>query len=251
MSKYLQKIFDGPLTRGNPQPSVGNKFQTGSPLDLALMFDTTGSMYGHLEEVRRELSRLASEIHNAIPNARLAVIAYGDYGDHYVTKVLEFTDQYNCVKAFVDSVGRTSGGDAPEAVEEALFRANQLNWRIGSSRAVVLVGDAPPHGVVDPIKQYDYRAESNGLGQKGVKIYATQCGSDAGTERVFKWMAANTKGTYLRLENIRDLVDLLVGICMKEVGLLEAYTAKLAAGGQLIGSKANVFKQLTDRSDAR
>ena len=109
-----------------------------------------------------------------LPNARVGVIAYGDYGDDYVTKVLDLTDNFNAVKDFVRSVEKTDGGDFPEAVEEALYRANQLNWRIGSSRAVVLVGDAPPHGVEDSMRQYDYKAEANALGDRRVSEFTRQ-----------------------------------------------------------------------------
>jgi hypothetical protein len=251
MSEFLQKIWDKQITtRKDEKPSASSKFKTATSLDVVLMFDTTGSMYRFLEEVRRELSRLVSEIHDSVPNTRVGVIAYGDYGDPYVTQVLDLTDNFNAVKDFVRSVEGTSGADFPEAVEEALYRANQLNWRIGSNRAVVLVGDAPPHGVEDSMRQYDYKAESNALGRKGAKIYATECGTHEPTERAFRWMAKQTNGTYLKLENIRDLVDLLIGICMKEVGLLDAYMVKLTKNSSLTESKAKVFKQLTDSSNA-
>lgn len=253
MSEFLQKIWDKQLARKDEKPSASNKFQTTTALDVVLMFDTTPSMYEFLEEVRRELSRLASEIHHSVPNVRMGVIAYGDYdSDIYVTEVLDLTDNFKAVTKFVGSVRpQTTGRDWPEAVEEALNQANQLNWRIGSSRAVVLVGDAPPHGVEesDPIRTYDYKVEANALGKKGVKIYATQCGTYPSTEPVFRWMAAQTKGTYLKLENIQDLVDLLIGICMKEVGLLGAYMEKLAASKSLTDSKVKVFKQLTGASN--
>src|SRR5258708_5351350 len=110
-------------------------------------------MYGYLEEVRRELSRLATEIPESAPDAHMSVIAYGDYGDCYVTKVLDLTHDFDAVKGFVTSVEATGGGDFPEAVEEALNQANTLNWRNGSTRALILIGDAPPHGVVDAMRQ--------------------------------------------------------------------------------------------------
>jgi hypothetical protein len=204
-------------------------------------------MYGYLEEVRHELNRLAKQVHTSIPNVRMGVIAFGDYCDAnstYVTKVLDLTTEFDKVQSFVKQVERTSGGDAPEAVEEALFEANRLGWRIGSSRAIILVGDAPPHGIIDSAPKRDYKAEGNALGQKGVKIYATQCGKDLSAAEAFRWLSSQTKGTYLNLENISDLVDLLIGVCMKEVGLLESYTEKLESDKKLTGSKAQIFKQL-------
>jgi hypothetical protein len=55
----------------------------------------------------------------------------------------------SAVKRFVEFVEPTGGDDAPEAVEEALYEANQLDWRVSSHRAAILIGDAPQHGITD------------------------------------------------------------------------------------------------------
>ncbi|XWK89956.1 MAG: vWA domain-containing protein [Phormidium sp.] len=242
---------------GETNPTQVTQGVSPRQLDVAFIFDTTGSMYPYLEQVRHELTRLASEVYKSVPNVRMGVVAYGDYCDAnstYVTKVLDLTTDFEKVRSFVGQVEKTGGGDTPEALEEALFQANRLNWRIGSSRAIVLVGDAPPHGVIDAASNclygHDYKTEGNSLGQKGVKIYATQCGRDSSTEQVFRWLASQTGGVYLNLENIADLVDLLIGVCMKEVGLLESYTQKLQANNLLTGSKARLLNQLKGSSDA-
>lgn len=220
-------------------------------LDVAFVFDTTGSMYQYLEEVRRQLTRVAVEVHNFISNVQMGVIAFGDYCDAnttYVTKVLDLTFDFDIVRTFIQHVEKTEGGDAPEAVEEALFEVNRLNWRVGSNRAIVLVSDAPPHGVVDSasncIYGHNYKTETNALRKQMIKIYAIQCGDDSSTEQIFRWFAGQTDGVYLNLENIADLVDLLIGICMKEMGLLENYTQKLKSDRILTDSKARLLKQL-------
>ena len=72
-----------------------NKQQTIKPsqkLDVTLNFDTTVSMHGYLEDVRNQLNHLSQEIRQAVPQAKMGVVAYGDYCDAqttYVTKVLE------------------------------------------------------------------------------------------------------------------------------------------------------------------
>ena len=43
---------------------------------------------------------------------------------------------------------------------------------------------------------------------------------------------------------IADLIDLLIGVCLKEVGLLESHTKQLESDKRLTGSKAQIFKQL-------
>lgn len=245
MNTYLQKILDRQLAGNQEKPVGPATFKTVAPLDVALIFDTTGSMYQYLEEVRQKLGRLAAEIPAALPNARIGVVAFGDYDDPYVTKVLPLTGDFQQVRAFIGAVEKTDGGDAPEAVEAALREANQLDWRLGSTRVIVLVGDAPPHGVDDPMLQFDYQEETHALAQQGIRIYATQCGADPSTEATFRWMASQTKGMYLPLANIADIVDLLIGICMKAVGSLGDYQQKLSSQKPLTDSQKRVFKLLT------
>ena len=45
----------------------------GSPLDLVFSFDTTGSMYSCLAEVRKNLENMITRILTDIPNIRIAV----------------------------------------------------------------------------------------------------------------------------------------------------------------------------------
>jgi hypothetical protein len=39
------------------------------------------------------------------------------------------------------------GGDGPEAVTAALAEALNMDWRVDAIRMVVLIADAPPHGI--------------------------------------------------------------------------------------------------------
>lgn len=178
--------------------------QSSQKLDVTLTFDTTGSMYSYLRKVRQELNYLSQEIKQAISQSKIGVIAYGDYCDAqttYVTKVLNLSDNYQDISQFIQQVKATHGGDFPESVEEALYEANQLNWRLGSRRAMVLVGDAPPHGVVDSFQSCEYghnwKDEAENLGKKGIKIYTVQCGNNSDTKRTFQEISGLTNGIYL------------------------------------------------------
>ncbi|OKH19918.1 hypothetical protein NIES208_00085 [[Limnothrix rosea] IAM M-220] len=220
-------------------------------LDILFCFDTTGSMYRFLERVRGEISHLSQVIRDYIPKSRVGVLAYGDYCDArttYVTRGLDFTADISQVSRFLLGTKKTDGGDFPEAIEEALFRANQMDWRLGSRRAIALIGDAPPHGVIDSVKNCKYghfwRQEVQVLKRKGIKLYAIQCGRHRDTERVFREMARETGGVYLNLAHINDLVDLLIGICMGEVGLLMTFHEQLRRSQQLTTSKKSLLNCL-------
>ena len=94
--------------------------------ETVLCFDTTGSMYGYLDEVRKQAAELVCALLDAAQknNAglRLGVIAHGDYCDKassYVIKYLPLVDAKDSssvhrILSFIRDVGPTSGGDGPE-----------------------------------------------------------------------------------------------------------------------------------------
>ncbi|RZB29479.1 MAG: hypothetical protein AEth_01114 [Candidatus Argoarchaeum ethanivorans] len=217
-------------------------------LDVIFMFDTTGSMYSYLESVRQNLVRLTSKINSEIPDVYFGVVAYGDHCDAdttYVTKICQLTFDVNIIKNFIAIVEPTDGGDEPEALEDALYESNRLNWREQSNKCIVLVGDAPPHGVMDSFNEcprgIDYREETRNLSDVGVKIYSVLCNNVHQTEVTFKWLADQTNGKFLKLENIDDLVDLIVAVCMKETGSLASFENKLIESGEMTKSKKRLL----------
>jgi Mg-chelatase subunit ChlD len=70
----------------------------------------------------------------------------------YVTRVWPFTSDIPSVKRAINSLSALGGGDVPEAVADALHQLLQLNWdeasRPHAVRMAVLIGDAPPHGMI-------------------------------------------------------------------------------------------------------
>ncbi|MDP2652602.1 MAG: vWA domain-containing protein [Candidatus Omnitrophota bacterium] len=213
-------------------------------LDVALICDTTYSMRPYLELVRTKLDDIVKTVFSVVPNTRVGVIYFRDY-DYadvtYVTQSCDLTNDIAAVRRFIMGVTSAERGRTdPEAVEEGLYAANQLSWRVGARRAVVLVGDAPPHGVLDSRSEcaygHFYLDEASSLAQKTIRIYAVHCGDNLATTGAFRKMADATQGKYLNLEAIDDLAQLLVAICMKEVGLLEVYKQQLRAMSQLTPS---------------
>ena len=131
-------------------------------IEVVLAFDTTGSMYSYLEEVRKGLSALLKGLQSKTKKyggvkLRVGVIAHGDYcdkGSSYVIKylpLLDSTDSGAMVKLhrFVKEVGGTFGGDGPECYELVLRKASRaIGWGAKNSRRVlVMVGDNEPHPV--------------------------------------------------------------------------------------------------------
>lgn len=241
-NKELQKVRrESQLSEFLGQPAAA------TALDLLFMFDTTGSMYFHLNEVRTHLTEIVREIQAEIPEARIAIVAYGDHCDEhttYLVKSCPFSTDTGKLVNFIRTVEKTGGGDTPEAIEDALWEANRLQWAEASGKALVLVGDAPAHSVGECPYHRDYRTEAKRLVSQSARIYTVLCGSYEPAREMFTWLAEESDGKLLPLANMRDLCDLLVAIAMKEGGKLDAYRAKLLAEKRLTDSKRALLQIL-------
>lgn len=63
------------MTHGEKRNAAAPTHCAGSPIDLVFSFDTTGSMYSCLGEVRKNLETMINRILTDIPNIRIAVSA--------------------------------------------------------------------------------------------------------------------------------------------------------------------------------
>ena len=81
---------------------------------------------------------------------RVGLVAYRDHPpqDHtYVTRNFGFSSDIDKVHRDLSSLYASGGGDGPEAVTAGLAEALKMDWRENASKMIVLIADAPPHGV--------------------------------------------------------------------------------------------------------
>jgi hypothetical protein len=52
-----------------------------SGTDICISFDTTGSMYPCLTQVRRNVNELITRLFNEVTDLNISIIAHGDYCD--------------------------------------------------------------------------------------------------------------------------------------------------------------------------
>ena len=181
-------------------------------MDLLISFDTTGSMYPCLAEVRRRVQWLVAELAKEVPGIRIGIIAHGDYCDagySYVTKQLPFTADPNRVRNFVRTVGRTVGGDLPECYELVLHQARNMAW-MSDDRAMILIGDDVPHSPDIAMRQggmrLDWEHEARILHDTvGVEIYSVQCLGHRWADRFYRDLAQIGGGRKLDLHQFRDI----------------------------------------------
>jgi hypothetical protein len=231
-----------------------DKVRKASALEIVFMFDTTGSMDVYLTEVQMHVQLILREIRKRVPDARIAVVVYKDHEQGpYVTLTQPFSDKEEELIKFLRSpdIAPGAGGGGAEAVECALFEVNRLDWSPGTKgKAVILIGDKPPHGVMDSFDECtsgrDYRIETNRLIEKHVKAYTVLCNNVAETRSTFQWLADKTGGKFVTLEEIHDLVELIVAVSIKECSplLLQAYAEELKQKGVLTESKRKLLESL-------
>jgi uncharacterized protein YegL len=180
-------------------------FAANKPVvEVAFVLDTTGSMDGLIEGAKKKIWSIATTIADTNPDAelRMAIIAYRDQGDDYVTKVFPLTDDIQDLYGDLLAFKAEGGGDWPESVNEALDVAvTKLEWGKGSqkpdddSRIIFLVGDAPPH--MDYKQDRKYRAVIKDARSKGIIVNAVQAGEAEDTMRVWRSIAQLGKGDYI------------------------------------------------------
>lgn len=234
---------------------VLDKVRQAASLEVAFLFDTTGSMDAYLAEVQMHVQLIVREIFKRVAGARIAVIVYKDHEQGpYVTMTCPLTDKEAELVSFLKSpeIAPGAGGGGAEAVECALYEANQLDWSTHSiGKAIILIGDKPPHGVMDSFEECtsrrDYREETRKLKDRQIKIYTVLCNHVAETRANFEWLAEQTGGQFLTLDNIQDIVELIVAVSIKESNplLLKAYTEELRQKGVLTESKRKLLQHLS------
>ncbi|MFC1686925.1 vWA domain-containing protein [Nanoarchaeota archaeon] len=122
-----------------------------SGLDVYINFDTTGSMHSYISAVRDNLETVTDALLNE-DSIRLSINGIGDHcdGEDWI-QMYALTNSPEETRGAIESIRGTYGGDEPEAYEcWALALAKRIpKESVGRKRAVVLVADSVPHGMID------------------------------------------------------------------------------------------------------
>ena len=195
-----------------------------SKIDLLVSFDTTGSMYPVLSQVRRDVEQFVSNMFSEFSDLRLGIIAHGDYCDKdnpYTIRFMDFTRDEDRLCKFVRETDKTYGGDADECYELVLNVAHtQASWRSDADRIMIMIGDASPHSVEyrDNKDNLDWKAEADRLAMNGIKVFAVHAlaGWRSSSKYFYKTVAEKTLGVYLTLDQFSEIVDLIkAAVCQQ------------------------------------
>jgi hypothetical protein len=228
-------------------------------IEVVFSFDTTGSMYPCLTQVRRTLKENVTRLFREIPNIRIGIIAHGDYcdaGSTYVTKHFDLSDDVRAICRFVDTVEATGGGDSEECYELVLHEARtDISWTSGKSKVLAMIGDDIPHGPTDRQnkKKINWRNELGLLLESGIHVYGVQALNHRHATSFYREIAEKTGGFHLNLDQFSQVTDMIMAICYRQVGeeQLQNFEQEIVRSHRMNRSMERVFNTLLNRSGGR
>lgn len=169
-------------------------------IEVCFVLDSTGSMSGLIAGAKAKIWSIANQLVAAKPTPalKIALVAYRDRGDAYVTKIHDLSEDIDAVYANLQTIEAGGGGDTPESVNQALHEAvHKISWSADRDvyKAVFLVGDCPPH--MDYADDVPYATTCQAAARKGIVINTVQVGDYAATTPIWKEIASLAEGSYV------------------------------------------------------
>lgn len=146
------------------------------------------------------------------------VFPYGDAscGDATFHDVLGFSTDKTTIVGAIQGLSLRCGGDEPEAVLSGLLHAIALPWRPQVRKAIILMGDAPPHdpepftnftdGKIATAATVIAAAEA----ADPVQIYPIAIGSDLSAQTAFAALATGTGGRLFKAPSAAEVVNAIM-----------------------------------------
>lgn len=212
--------------------------------NIIITFDTTGSMYPCLHEVRRKVDELGKHLFSTFPDLQISVITHGNLWDGKdMIHDMEFTNDSDRFSWFVKNIPAAQGGGysvsgvGPPAAYEVALKMSYDSFQPYSDlqnnrNIIIMIGDSVPHRVGDKnyyddkfcsIDWKEYLAKLQGL----VSIYSVQCLDHKNAAYFYKELANQTEGRYITLDqfnNINDLLKLAV-YSVSDMAMAETFAA--------------------------
>lgn len=209
-------------------------------LDLIFVIDTTGSMWDDIDSVKASASSIVDTITASGADYRIELVdykdhpisPYGDPGDYPSRIDLGFSTNKTAIINAINSLSASGGNDWPEAVFSGLMSAINSPWRSDANKAIILMGDAPPHdpepvtgytmasviaaannagvAVPPPPNSINTAATATASSTDGAHIYPILVGFDYSARVTFQQMADGTGGELFEAGNASQVVDAIL-----------------------------------------
>jgi len=221
-------------------------------IEIVFSFDTTGSMYPCLTQVRRKIKNTVTRLIDEIPLIRIGIIAHGDYcdeGSTYVTKTFNLSGDVDAICDFVQNVEPTGGGDAPECYELVLHEAQSLSWSKSASKSLVLIGDDIPHPPAHNPKKLNWRKELDKLTDAEITVYGIQALNRPHANPFYQELAEKSGGFHINLDQFSYITDLFLAVCYQQSSneQLQAYEQEVIEQGRMSRGLNKMFNTMMKR----
>lgn len=225
-----------------------------SSIEVVFSFDTTGSMYPCLTQVRRRIKETVNRLINEIPLIKIGIIAHGDYCDKdstYVTKHFDLSADIDAICNFVQNVSPTNGGDAPECYELVLHEAQSFSWSKSASKSLVLIGDDIPHAPAQNPQKLNWRQEIKKLADKEIMVYGVQALNRSHATPFYKELAQESGGFHVNLDQFSYITDLFLAVCYQQSSneQLQAYEKEIIEEGRMSRGLNRIFNSMMKREE--
>ncbi|KAF8349365.1 elongation factor-2 kinase [Amanita rubescens] len=208
-------------------------------LDLVFVQDCTGSQGSYITSATKNIEEICSKIFESgrlqhPQDLRVGLVAFRDHPpqDHtYVVKNFGFSSDISKVHKDLSSLYASGGGDGPEAVTAALAEALNMDWRLTASKMVVLIADAPPHGIGEYGDGFDDGSPDGNdplqvarmLARRGITLFFVACepalsGYSYATD-FYQAITTITSGLMLPLTTADLLAHAIVGSVLENLDM--------------------------------
>ncbi|KAF7314342.1 hypothetical protein MKEN_00906800 [Mycena kentingensis (nom. inval.)] len=160
-------------------------------LDLVFIQDCTGSQGSYISSATKNIEQICAAIFESgklqtREDLRVGLVAFRDHPpqDHtYVTKNFGFSSDIAKVQKDLSTLYASGGGDGPEAVTAAMAEVLGMDWRPEATKMVVLIADAPPHGIGEYGDGFDDGSPDNNdplqlartMASRGITLFFVAC----------------------------------------------------------------------------
>eukprot|EP00048_Salpingoeca_helianthica_P015111 m.225090 g.225090 ORF g.225090 m.225090 type:complete len:445 (-) comp16618_c0_seq1:31-1365(-) len=225
----------GDIKAETSKGAIAEKFAQASLLDMVFVMDCTGSMGSYIASAQQTIADIIEQIVAAEKaDVRFGLVAYRDHPPQestFVTNVYPFSSSVKTMRTNLNQLSANGGGDGPEAVVDGLHAALKLDYRDEATKVVILIADAPPHGLgtggdgfpngcpceLDPMAVCRQMAEAN------ISLYCIGCEpSINASKNFFMAMAHVTGGQYCPLGDAHVLSSAVVSGVREEMSLAAA-----------------------------
>jgi len=247
---------------------AGSALAQCGPMDVVFVVDVTGSMGGAIDNVKKDLPGIITQIQTASSgDFRLGLVKF----DNTVIVVNDMAaGNLDSVKAGINAMSAGGGGDEPEASDEAVrtvvnaLKASDrasgdqvgdftANFRPEATKVIILITDARPAGFDDKFDntdETDVQTISSQASAKGIRISAIFVPTPAATvfgvtdtvARIMQSYASLSGGIYLKANSdgtgtssaINDIISSCGGGGASGISLLIDPQEVIARNGETV-----------------